>query len=98
MRVLVIMPTYNEREALPLTLSALREDCPAAEVLIVDDNSPDGTGEWAQSYAEQDQHVHVLHRKGKEGLGRAYIAGLEWEIGRASCRERGGIWGAGVRR
>ena len=86
MRVLVIMPTYNEREALPLTLRALREDCPAAEVLIVDDNSPDGTGEWARDYAAQDRNVHVLHREGKEGLGRAYIAGFEWALDRGYDR------------
>src|SRR5699024_11165465 len=86
MRVLVIMPTYNERAALPLTLRALREDCPTAEVLIVDDNSPDGTGEWARAYAEQDRSVHVLHREGKEGLGRAYIAGFEWALDRGYDR------------
>src|SRR5690625_7696135 len=86
MRVLVIMPTYNERAALPLTLRALREDCPTAEVLIVDDNSPDGTGEWARAYAEQDRSGHVLHREGKEGLGRAYVAGFEWARDRGSVR------------
>lgn len=86
MRVLVIMPTYNEREALPLTLTALREDCPAADVLIVDDNSPDGTGEWARAYAEEDRQVHVLHRRGKDGLGRAYIAGFTWALARGYDR------------
>src|SRR5690625_7660683 len=86
MRVLVIMPTYNERAALPLTLRALREDCPTAAVLIVDDNSPDGTGEWARAYAEQDRRVHVLHREGKEGRGRAYSAGCEWARDRGYAR------------
>lgn len=82
MRTLVIMPTYNEREALPITLRALREDCPQVEVLVVDDNSPDGTGEWAAEFAATDPRVSVLHREGKEGLGLAYIAGFRWALER----------------
>lgn len=81
-RVLVIIPTYNEREALPGTLARTRAAVPHADVLIVDDASPDGTGEWAQEQAAQDDAVHVLHRTGKEGLGRAYIAGFEWALAR----------------
>lgn len=80
MRPLVILPTYNEREALPLTLAALRSDCPDLDVLIVDDNSPDGTGQWAQEYAASDPRVRVMHREAKDGLGRAYIAGFRWAL------------------
>ncbi|NYE94274.1 dolichol-phosphate mannosyltransferase [Psychromicrobium silvestre] len=80
MRVLTIIPTYNELESLPLTLARLRKAVPAADVLIVDDNSPDGTGRLADELAADDRQVHVLHRKGKEGLGAAYIAGFGWGL------------------
>ncbi len=78
MRVLTIIPTYNELESLPKTLGRLRVAVPASDVLVVDDNSPDGTGQLADSIAAEDSQVHVLHRKGKEGLGAAYIAGFKW--------------------
>lgn len=78
MRVLTIIPTYNELESLPKTLGRLRAAVPASDVLVVDDNSPDGTGQLADSIAAGDGQVHVLHRKGKEGLGAAYIAGFKW--------------------
>lgn len=81
-RVLVVIPTYNERAALPGTLRRLRTSVPAAHVLIADDASPDGTGQWAESAAERDDHVHVLHRAGKEGLGPAYLAGFAWGLER----------------
>ncbi|MCW1248772.1 polyprenol monophosphomannose synthase [Acaricomes phytoseiuli] len=81
MRVLTIIPTYNEVESLPITLSRLRKAVPEADVLIVDDNSPDGTGSLADDFAAQDERVHVLHRQGKEGLGAAYIAGFRWGMG-----------------
>ncbi|GAA1490604.1 polyprenol monophosphomannose synthase [Brachybacterium sacelli] len=77
---LVVIPTYDEREALPGTLARLRAAVPAADVLVVDDSSPDGTGEWADHAAECDTHVHVLHRAGKEGLGPAYLAGFAWGL------------------
>lgn len=80
--VLVIIPTYNERTTLPATLHAVRTHAPAAHVLIVDDASPDGTGHWAQARARHDDSVEVLHRRGKEGLGRAYLAGFEWGLRR----------------
>lgn len=80
MRVLTIIPTYNELESLPKTLGRLRAAVPASDVLVVDDNSPDGTGQLADSIAAEDSQVHVLHRKGKEGLGAAYIAGFKWGI------------------
>lgn len=76
----MIIPTYNERNSLPITLGALRQAVPDADVLIVDDNSPDGTGEWADQAAATDSHVHVLHRSGKKGLGQAYIAGFHWAM------------------
>ncbi|OJX94328.1 dolichol-phosphate mannosyltransferase [Salana multivorans] len=79
-RVVVIIPTYNEREALPGTLDRLRRSVPGADVLVVDDASPDGTGEWAEQLGERDAQVHVLHRTSKDGLGRAYIAGFGWAL------------------
>jgi dolichol-phosphate mannosyltransferase len=78
LRVLTIIPTYNELESLPKTLGRLRAAVPASDVLVVDDNSPDGTGQLADSIAAEDSQVRVLHRKGKEGLGAAYIAGFKW--------------------
>ena len=77
---LVITPTYNEREALPGTLQRLRRAEPQVHVLIVDDGSPDGTGQWAEQIAAVDDHVHVLHRTAKEGLGPAYLAGFAWGL------------------
>ena len=81
-KVLVIIPTYNEREALPITLGRLRAAQPGVDVLVVDDASPDGTGALADSLAEGDGAVHVLHRPGKEGLGPAYVAGFGWGLDR----------------
>ncbi|KPN18590.1 MULTISPECIES: polyprenol monophosphomannose synthase [Arthrobacter] len=80
MRVLTIIPTYNEIESLPKTLQRLRTAVPDSDVLIADDNSPDGTGAYADQQAALDPKVHVLHRKGKEGLGAAYIAGFRWGL------------------
>ncbi|MCC9174630.1 polyprenol monophosphomannose synthase [Arthrobacter sp. zg-Y179] len=82
MRVLTIIPTYNEIESLPITLKRLRDAVPDSDVLIADDNSPDGTGGYADEAAANDPKVHVLHRKGKEGLGAAYIAGFRWGLER----------------
>lgn len=82
MRTLVIVPTYDERESLPTTLAALRERVPDVDVLVVDDASPDGTGEWAEEAAASDPRLHVLHRAGKEGLGRAYLDGFRWALER----------------
>jgi dolichol-phosphate mannosyltransferase len=80
--VLVIIPTYNESESLPGVLARLRQAVPEADVLIADDNSPDGTGQLADGFAAEDDHVHVLHRAGKEGLGKAYLAGFDWGLQR----------------
>lgn len=77
-RVLVIVPTYNERENLPLIVQRVRAAVPEAHLLVADDNSPDGTGRIADELAEADDHIHVLHRPGKQGLGSAYIAGFRW--------------------
>ena len=79
-RALVIIPTYNENENLPRIVPQVLEQDPRIEVLVVDDNSPDGTGELADALASAESRVHVLHRSGKQGLGRAYIAGFRWAI------------------
>ncbi len=77
-RILVIIPTYNEREALPRILERVRASVPEAEILVVDDNSPDGTGEITQQWHETDQQIHVMHRLAKNGLGAAYLSGFAW--------------------
>ncbi|MBG6218264.1 dolichol-phosphate mannosyltransferase [Arthrobacter sp. CAN_A6] len=82
MRVVTIIPTFNEIESLPLTLARLRKAVPESDVLIVDDNSPDGTGDFADDAAASDPQVFVLHRAGKAGLGAAYIAGFRWGLDR----------------
>jgi dolichol-phosphate mannosyltransferase len=79
-RVLVIIPTYNESANLELIVARVRSAVPAAHVLVVDDNSPDGTGKIADELAEQDEHIHVLHRAGKNGLGAAYVAAFDWGL------------------
>jgi dolichol-phosphate mannosyltransferase len=81
-RVLVVIPTYDERETLPITLPALRRAVPEADVLVVDDNSPDGTGDLAEELSVDDPSVHVMHRAGKQGLGVAYLAGFAWALER----------------
>ncbi len=79
-RVLVCIPTYNERENLPRIVERVRAAVPAADVLVLDDNSPDGTGEVADRLVAADPQVHVLHRPGKQGLGNAYLAGFAWAL------------------
>lgn len=81
-RTLVVVPTYDERESLPGTLAGLREHVPEVDVLVVDDASPDGTGELADAIAAADPAVHVLRRQGKGGLGAAYVAGFGWGLER----------------
>ncbi|HXU68390.1 MAG TPA: polyprenol monophosphomannose synthase [Polyangia bacterium] len=80
--VLVIVPTYNERDNLPQIVAAVHEHLPEADLLVVDDNSPDGTGAVADGIAAKDAKVHVLHRPGKQGLGTAYVAGFKWALGK----------------
>jgi dolichol-phosphate mannosyltransferase len=81
-RKLVVMPTYNERENLPSIVPLVLAQDPEIHVLVVDDNSPDGTGELADELAAENERVHVLHRDGKLGLGTAYIAGFKWALER----------------
>jgi dolichol-phosphate mannosyltransferase len=86
MDVLVIIPTYNERDNLPRLVPQVLAQDPRLEVLVIDDGSPDGTGEVADVLAAAEPRVHVLHRAGKLGLGTAYIAGFRWGL------ERGYHW------
>ncbi len=81
-KVLVIIPTYNEIENLPRILDRLRSAVPEASVLVVDDGSPDGTGDLADRRATDDDMISVMHRAGKKGLGAAYIAGFHWGLER----------------
>ncbi len=78
--VVVLIPTYNERENLPMIVSRLRQAVPEADVLVLDDGSPDGTGAVADQLAAEDDQVRVLHRERKEGLGAAYLAGFAWAL------------------
>lgn len=79
---LVIVPTFNERESLTSILSAICAITPGVDVLVVDDNSPDGTGQLAEEFARAHPSVQVLHRDVKRGLGPAYIAGFNWALDR----------------
>jgi dolichol-phosphate mannosyltransferase len=76
-KTLIVVPTYNERSNLSAFVAALRSAAPLADVLVVDDNSPDGTGDLADEMATADPHVRVMHRAGKLGLGTAYVEGFE---------------------
>jgi dolichol-phosphate mannosyltransferase len=80
MKALVIIPTYNEKENLPRIVPAVLAQDERLSILVVDDNSPDGTGQLADELAAADNRIHVLHRAGKEGLGKAYLAGFEWAL------------------
>ena len=80
MKALIIIPTYNERENLSPLLKEIFSHAPETDILIVDDNSPDGTGELADEIHQQNAQVNVLHRPGKQGLGTAYIAGFKYAI------------------
>ena len=82
-RVLVIVPTFNERENLPVIYRRLKDACPDVHLLIVDDSSPDGTGQLADQLAAADPgRTHVMHRTAKDGLGAAYLAGFAWGLSR----------------
>lgn len=80
MRTLVIIPTYDEADNIASIIARVRASVPAADILVADDNSPDGTGRIADDLAAVDPAVHVLHRAGKQGLGAAYIAGFTWGL------------------
>jgi dolichol-phosphate mannosyltransferase len=77
-RVLVVIPTYNEADNIRLIIERVRRAVPSVDILVADDNSPDGTGGIADELATADDHVFVMHRAGKEGLGAAYVAGFAW--------------------
>jgi len=79
-RVLVIIPTYQERENIERIVDRVVTSIPSANVLVVDDGSPDGTGKIADELADADERIHVLHRTEKNGLGAAYIAGFDWGL------------------
>lgn len=81
-RVLVIVPTYNERDNLPRVVPLILAQGEAFHILVVDDNSPDGTGKLADELAGASERVNVLHRAGKMGLGAAYVAGFGWGLDR----------------
>jgi dolichol-phosphate mannosyltransferase len=79
-RCVVVIPTYNEAENLPLLVPQVLAQDPGIDVLVVDDDSPDGTGKLANDLADGDPRVHVLHRTAKQGLGPAYLAGFTWAL------------------
>src|SRR5881396_2065305 len=78
--VLVVIPTYNERDNLAPILKRLHEALPDVHALVVDDGSPDGTGELADKLAADDPRIQVMHRAEKAGLGAAYVAGFRWAL------------------
>jgi dolichol-phosphate mannosyltransferase len=81
-KALIIVPTYNEKENVEALLERIFAYVPQCDVLIVDDNSPDGTGAIADEAAARDPRVHVMHRGGKQGLGSAYVAGFRYALDR----------------
>ncbi|MCB9666750.1 MAG: polyprenol monophosphomannose synthase [Myxococcales bacterium] len=81
-RVLIITPTYNEQDNLRSFAQSLNRAMPSADILVVDDNSPDGTGALADGLAEADTRIHVMHRAGKLGIGSAYLEGFGWALDR----------------
>lgn len=81
-KILVIIPTYNEIENIGPITERIRKAVPSADILVADDNSPDGTGAKADELAAADEHIYVMHRKGKEGLAAAYLAGFAWGLER----------------
>jgi len=81
-RVLIIIPTYNERENIPLIIPEIKKQLPQAHILVVDDNSPDGTSALVKELAIGHDGIHILDRTKKEGLGKAYIAGFKWALER----------------
>lgn len=81
-KTLIVIPTFNERENLERIIAAIHEVVPHVHILVVDDGSPDGTGEIADGLAAADERIHVKHRTGKLGLGTAYIAGFKWALER----------------
>ncbi len=78
MKTLIVIPTYNERENIQALLPAVFSISPGVEILVVDDNSPDGTGAIVREMQKNEPKLHLLSRPGKQGLGKAYIAGFRW--------------------
>ncbi|MBN1772987.1 MAG: polyprenol monophosphomannose synthase [Deltaproteobacteria bacterium] len=85
-RALICIPTYNEQDNVGPIVRAVREVVPEAHILVVDDNSPDGTGKLADELSAADPQVFVLHRPGKEGLGRAYLDAFRWGLARGYAK------------
>src|SRR5947209_211101 len=81
-RAIVVIPTFDERVNLPLIVPQILQQDPRLEVLVVDDNSPDGTGRLADEMAAAEPRIHVVHRPAKAGLGKAYLAGFRWALER----------------
>lgn len=81
-KALIIIPTYNERQNIVLLIPEILKVVPGASILVVDDNSPDGTAQCVRELAQSVENVHVLERPGKQGLGRAYISGFRWALER----------------
>lgn len=79
-RILVVIPTFNEKENIERITQRVRAAVPEAHILVADDNSPDGTGDIADKLADSDSQIQVMHRKGKEGLGAAYMASFQWAL------------------
>ena len=79
-RILVVVPTYNERDNLPKMVARLLALPDGVEILVVDDGSPDGTGQWVEKTSANEPRLHLLSRTAKNGLGRAYVAGFEWAL------------------
>lgn len=84
MKSLVIIPTYNERENIPQLVPAIRAATPDVDILVADDNSPDGTQDAVRELQKKDAKVHLLARPGKAGLGKAYLAGFAWGLERGA--------------
>ncbi len=78
--ILIVIPTFNEQQNVRGIAAAIFVACPAADILFVDDNSPDGTGRIVDEMSASDKRVHALHNQDKKGLGRAYIAGFKWAL------------------
>src|SRR4051812_27775226 len=79
-KTLVIIPTYNEIENLPMLLDRIDETRLGVDVMVVDDNSPDGTGQWVKGQLDERKNLHLMQRAGKQGLGSAYKAGFKYAI------------------
>ena len=86
MNPLVVIPTYNEKDNLPRIVPEVLAQDSRLSILVVDDNSPDGTGDLADQFAKADPRIHVLHRPGKQGLGKAYLDGFRWALGQSFDR------------